>query len=244
MTDISARLWDGTINCIITHGSTTIYVSLTKSLTTAELTETKQLRVHRNSYFPLYFPQISILLQCETQWLEYEDVALSWNKPIGVLYDLMQGTTPWKLRACQGEYPDYILPLMDLEQYWLNQLKESSYIQNGNAKSVMNLSKADSEQLWLGVREHDHHTWLEVYRKLKLQLKRVPVRAYLNEKKMDKVMEQRDQTLKDAISEILPDMPVKVIIHGVEPPLNGRIGELFQECVYIDGFLHITLIPL
>lgn len=188
---------------------------------------------------------MSSVLGVELQWLSVEDVALAWNKPIGVLYDLIPGRTPWRLEGHSDPNPDYILPKMDMEQYWLNQLKESSYIHNGNAKQVMGLSKQDSSMLWEGVKLHDFVIWRRVYDKLKLGYKRLPLRVYLNDSRLDRVVEFNGQTLGDVIREVVPELydKVSVVIHGIpSPPMESPIRQLFHECVYIDGFLHICCV--
>jgi autophagy-related protein 5 len=157
----------------------------------------------------------------------------------------MNGETPWRLKVHFDHYPDYILPLQDIEQYWLNQIKESCYIHNGNAKSIMTLSKQDTSSLWESVLNHDQSRWKCIYGKLKLEYKRIPLRVYLNDTKLDKVVQFHGQTLADTMHELLPELfpgTSSVITHGVEAPMDSPILELFQECVYIDGFLQLCVI--
>lgn len=53
----------------------------------------------------------------------------------------------------------------DLVEYWMNRIKEADFVRRGNATTVMNLSKADSTNLWTGVetREYLHK---KVYKRL------------------------------------------------------------------------------
>lgn len=89
------------------------------------------------------------------------------NWPIGLSFDLLTGLdpskcpddhmefVPWTLILHRKEYPkDLILSLVDkstILDYWLNQIKEASYVRYGNSKAIMNLSKDDTDSLWKSV---------------------------------------------------------------------------------------------
>ena len=203
----------------------------------------------------MYFQLLSSYFNDEVSFLYTEDdVPVAWNKPIGVLYDLMQGTSPWRL-SCgtkADEYPEYILPLADVESYWCNQMKEACYIHNGNSKQMMSLSRDDSLTFWHSVVTHNQTTWFRMFAKLHLQFKRIPIRLYLNDSKLDKVVQWHGQTLGEAMCELIPELfdmkrwrnndQVSVVLHGVEPPLQCPVDDLYRECVYVDGFLHLCVI--
>jgi autophagy-related protein 5 len=158
--EIRKRIWNGTIPVIIV---------LDKNESRGSVTPFYLLRCHRTSYFPLYLPKVLAYFKKDLNdpdlasslswWLDFEDVPIRWNWPIGLSYDLMagvdpdapaEGYQPWTLTLHYKNYPkDYILALGAgvWAEYWLNQIKEACYIREGTAKSVMDLSKEDTSTL-------------------------------------------------------------------------------------------------
>jgi autophagy-related protein 5 len=109
-------------------------------------------------------------------WLEFEGVPLKWHYPTGLLYDLCSGaepvdlpreddeaevrvtagTEPWKLVVHYSEHPGEQLIQLDLEgrvllDTFINAVKEADFVRNGSARTVMGLSREDSEALWKSV---------------------------------------------------------------------------------------------
>jgi len=119
-------------------------------------------------------------------WFDVQDLPLKWHYPIGLLYDLYAGaehndgqdeqskgginkrlpekadTLPWKLTLHYTDFPfDHIFQLDDqgkvLLDAFVNSVKEADFIRNGSAKTVMGLSKNNSDALWRAV---ETRTWL------------------------------------------------------------------------------------
>ncbi|KAH9831889.1 Autophagy protein 5 [Teratosphaeria destructans] len=141
-------------------------------------------------------------------WLEFEGVALKWHYPAGLLYDLFSGAEPvhaerqsggdrsvvresrsaWRLTIHYTDFPAGQLIQLDgdgrvmLDSY-INAVKEADYIRNGTARTVMSLSKEDSDRLWLAVQNHDRTMFNAVNNKLLnppgLELRHVPMKIYL-----------------------------------------------------------------
>jgi len=109
-------------------------------------------------------------------WFDVQDLPLKWHYPVGLLYDLYSGaehggdqgvqskddtgrkadTLPWKLTLHYTDFPfDHIFQLDDqgkvLLDAFVNSVKEADFIRNGSAKTVMGLSKNDSDALWKSV---------------------------------------------------------------------------------------------
>lgn len=113
-------------------------------------------------------------------WFDFQDLPLKWHYPVGLLYDLFSGaehsdgkggqnksggeagalelpeTIPWKLTLHYTEYPfDQLFQIDDqgkvLLDAFINSVKEADFIRNGSAKTVMGLSKNDSDALWKAV---------------------------------------------------------------------------------------------
>ncbi|KAH3678126.1 hypothetical protein WICMUC_001690 [Wickerhamomyces mucosus] len=237
MSQLQKLFWDGSINIIVTL--------IPSDSNQMEISREYYLIVARNSYFPIYYKQIlqyfkPYLLVPEwserySWWLEFEDIPLKWNQPIGLLYDSLTGLDPekrrlndhptWKLNLHYRNYPDeYILPLNSYEtlnSYWINQLKESCYVLNGTAKPMMVLSKKDSFDLWESVENHDLSKFQSNFKKLLPQnnnninnkLKNIPIRIYLTA--VNKTISlpinpfQKDNeltTLGMALNELLPEI--------------------------------------
>ena len=168
-------------------------------------------------YFPVYYPRIidyfhaasgsgSGNLRSNPVWLEYEDVPIKWNLPIGLLYDLLylpsksnkSEVSTWnlQLRVASNETPypsQHIIPFPSngdcvgyekmLNQVFINSLKQACYVANGNARSVMNLSEDDTYALWRAMAKHDMGVFSSVRNKVNLPLRgarqRVPVKLYV-----------------------------------------------------------------
>jgi autophagy-related protein 5 len=63
---------------------------------------------------------------------------------------------PWKLMVHFTEYPGDQLIQMDADgrailDSYINSVKEADFIRNGSARTVMSMSKEDSDNLWLSV---------------------------------------------------------------------------------------------
>lgn len=204
-------------------------------------------------------------------WLEFDGVPLRWNYPVGLLLDQLvpQGTPQgarrdcWRLTLRHRSYPEgYVLPLASLEDvraHWLNQLKESCYVLNGTAKPVMQLSTSDTALLWDSVLGHDVHDFWRVFRKLLPgpgRAKHIPTRFYftVSDKVIDLPIGDAHDTDTVTVGEVLhgffPDLfgcpkayqDAKPVVHGIVVPIEAPLLQLYRECVYIDGFLHITIV--
>lgn len=143
------------------------------------------LLVYRLLYFPLHYPHIVQFfsditgsdLTATPVWLEYENVPLKWNLPVGVLYDLLyllgkkDPREPWVLElkhhSLSSPYPsDKIIPFENEGktslyekttcQVVMNHLKQSCYVVNGNSRAMVNLSESNSRALWDSIRTHDY----------------------------------------------------------------------------------------
>ena len=120
-------------------------------------------------------------VQAHDAWLSIEGVPLKWHYPLGLLYDLFSGADPvnpdkdgltsadpesgessanlplpWRLTIHYTDYPGDQLIQLDGEgrallDSYINAVKEADFIRNGSAKTVMSMSKEDSDNLWRAV---------------------------------------------------------------------------------------------
>lgn len=143
----------------------------------------------------------------------------------------------------------------------MNQIKESCYVQHGSAKPVMILSKQDSSDLLQSVKTHDANKFWSIMPKIQSKgtkkLKNIPIRLYIpvSDKVIDVPLEPfcpdgSQRKLGDVLHQTLPDLfpstknniLAKPVLHGVTVPLDAPLVELFYEGLYVDGFLHISII--
>lgn len=113
-------------------------------------------------------------------WLDFESVPLKWHYPTGLLYDVFSGAKPadgskgaeieeiktvsstateplpWRLTLHYSDYPSDQLMNLDsdgkyLQDAFVNAVKEADFVRNGSARTVMGMSKEDSDNLWRSI---------------------------------------------------------------------------------------------
>ncbi|KAI4740687.1 putative autophagy protein Apg5 [Aureobasidium sp. EXF-12298] len=141
-----------------------------------------------------------------TAWLSFENVALKYHYPIGLLHDLFSGAPPanpdddgseeaegergkpWKLVVGYAGFPDEQLMGLDAEERvvrdcYVNAVKEADVIRNGKGNVYMGLSKGDSDTLWQAVQDHDLAKFNTINNKLLnppgTPLRNIPIKIYL-----------------------------------------------------------------
>lgn len=283
---INDRLWNGSINVRIilpVNGADKLFL----------------LKLYRNSYFPIQFPTLVEFFSPHVPglskvplWLEYDGVPISWNLPVGVLYDYLHlpvvdrtvaDSNAWSLHLRfvgdkdDSKYPweqvvpfQYKLPnsqidyIRSLTEILVNQLKQSTFILNGNSKPIMNLSEADSNELVDAIRLHNSPALKAINSKIMRQItsfQKLPVKVYIPGsthiiQSPVLLMGQQDEhgpiTLKGFLTDQFPELFTEkdsfaaVYIQGIEASvlLDSLVGlqeiwEVFKLC---DNFLHIVLI--
>ncbi|KAK7205164.1 autophagy protein Apg5-domain-containing protein [Myxozyma melibiosi] len=278
--DLRRRVWDGVVPIQIILAADEARMSV----------DPYYINASRISYFPLLFPQITAYFKPYLRdpdsadslewWLEFEDVPLRWNWPIGLLYDLLTGLDPsqsdnpdhdwhlpWTLVLHHNRYPTETLLRLrntgDLVENWVNRVKEADFIRRGNATTVMNLSKADSTNLWSGVETHNYDLFWSVAKKLlpseTSSLRHIPIKIYLPSS--NKVLQtlvpphlspKEPHTVGTALHKFLPDLfpsrrtclLARPILHGAFLGMTVPLAELLSECMYTDGYLHICIVMI
>ncbi|CAN6607429.1 autophagy protein 5 [Trichomonascus vanleenenianus] len=176
---------------------------------------------------------------------------------------------PWALELHHKNYPkDYILgyeSIDSLRDYWLNQSKEACYLRDGNAKAIMNMSKDETDELWESVKAHRFATfWSITDRRLlpntATNLRYVPVKVYLpvTNKMLQRLIrptledKREPQTVGTALHEHLTELfpsrrtciRARPLIHGIVIPLQAPLAELLAQCMFVDGFLHVSIVMI
>lgn len=267
---LSQSIWDGQINVKIVCEETEFL-----------------LWIPRNSYFPLYYADIanffnsviSADLTSSPIWLEHEEVPLKWNIPAGVLYDLLyypvaENRSEWGL-SLRYDSPTLPYPATDiipfsmledsidyssmLSQVVVNQLKQSTFVMNGNAKAMMSLSEDNSRFLWKAIALHDYSGFHSIVKKLHprgQQPQRIPVKLYvagtpaLIQAPIAPLADGKITTLSDLLQKWVPLLFNKTtllkavpVIHGVDAlvladELLLRIWYAFR---HLDNFLYVVV---
>lgn len=141
--------------------------------------------IERLSMFAVTSPSIKQQQQyavVNNTWLEDKQAKkpLRWHLFAGVLFDLLKAqqehkhTLPWKLILHFSSYPhDKILSLTNgldtVKQYYFNSLKQSLYMQYGNAKkSTSEITKHHHDILWKSIQSNNYEMFSSVNQNLQL----------------------------------------------------------------------------
>ncbi|ODV61541.1 Atg5p [Ascoidea rubescens DSM 1968] len=233
--DVIDRIWKGTIKISVRLSPLDLNIHHHKS-------PVYYLTAKRNSFLPLYYddflkffkPYLNFATEQTFErlklnlWLEFEDIPIKWNYPIGLLYDYLGldlNAHVWNLKIHFNNYPtDFLIPQIKLdfmEKFWVNQIKEACYIQHSSAKPIMSLSTVDSSSLWESVKAHDFSQFNSIFYKkilppVSTDLKHVPVKVYLPYSSsnfiLQELVEPKDPetnlkiTIKDVLNKWLPDL--------------------------------------
>ncbi|KAG5365775.1 Autophagy protein 5 [Yarrowia sp. B02] len=179
---------------------------------------------------------------------------------------------PWMLtlQADQKEeYPKSLLlripSKQTLRDYWMHQLKEACVSRDGNANRVMNLSNANAQKMWDSLvlndfktfwavmttilpRERDANTIRSLPVKVYLPMSNQCIAAIVRPENEDGTLCTVGQALHAHLPTFFPSetkaVVARVVLHGVEVPLEAVLANLYYMAMYPDGFLHISLVMI
>jgi len=107
----------------------------------------KDIRKHFDSFAPSPCDQSEV-------WLDFNKVPLSWNLPVGLMFDLLEGIeqgVPWTLTLHYRGIPaDKIARCGGVESirfFFINALKEAMYLRTNSPKEIMNMAKEEEGKL-------------------------------------------------------------------------------------------------
>ncbi|KAL2863780.1 autophagy protein 5 [Aspergillus lucknowensis] len=180
LNSIQKTIWDG-------HLSLSITLAPSESRK-FDQTDPYLISYPRISYLPSLLPRLKAFFHSSLidpaaysphdGWFSFENVALKWHYPVGLLYDLYAGadpatkssdtesssskdaSLPWRLVVHFSDWPGEELVRLDaqgmvMHDAFINSVKEADFIRNGTAKGIMSLSKDDSSGLWKAVQDVD-----------------------------------------------------------------------------------------
>ena len=262
-TEVSKRIWNGSIN-----------IKIILDLDGRRLEYLVQ--AFRNSYFPLLYPQLIAYFQNFTNkriaspiWLEFEDVPLRWNIPVGVLYDYLylpahhsDRDRCWELNLqINDTFPvEYVMPFTKtnedsieyvkcLNEVLKNQLKQSTFVINGSAKSIMQMSEQDSENYLYSITSRNLNQYNSFNNKLIKSVKGVPIRIILpGSDTMSQVPASPAQTLAELVKSTTDDLSeiAHPHAHGIDISRlsDTPLLDIWQIFKHPDNVLYITMIIL
>ena len=126
-------------------------------------------------------------------WFEDEEskIALRWHLFAGVLWDMKQESKkiPWKIKLHFNNYPtSQILPieatevLTVVERNFKNSLKQALFLQQGNTKMAMNMSKQSHGLLWDSILTSNYQLYQQVDGDLQNTQNLLPIRLMIDSK--------------------------------------------------------------
>ena len=139
-------------------------------------------------------------------WLEDEEtqIPLRWHIFVGVLFDMMTTTRqssgaatmpiPWKIRLHFMHYPSsQILPLeadnvlATVERSFRNSLKQALFLQHGNSRIAMNMSRQTHQRFWDAIEAANYKLYQQINEDLQASTQKspvqlIPIRMFLDSK--------------------------------------------------------------
>lgn len=249
------KVWNGSIN-----------VKLTFDIGEDELKE-YLLTIPRVSYLPIYYQEVIEYFRnfqdiSDPIWLEYNSIPVKWNLPVGVIYDFYHipntlgcriDNSVLKLSLKSGlSYPNEILPCtyrgrIDYERSlmdnYFNQLKQSSFVLNGNSKLVMNLSTDNSSKLWESIRNHDLNDYSTVTKRLAPKsINKIPIKIYVSNSSMIQLPVMTNENLNDLLEKYHNNFDAYVQGINVKDLKLVDLSQLWTLFKHLDNFLYIVLI--
>ncbi|XP_065226905.1 autophagy protein 5 [Planococcus citri] len=228
------------------------------------------LMVPRLSYFPLVWDKVRKHFskhvhpdkQESEMWLDFNGTPLRWHYPVGLLFDLYAYDTqlPWSLTVHFDKFPeDEIIHCASrdvVKSHFMSTIKEADALKH-RSQVISIMQEKEHTQLWLGLQNDKFDQFWAVNKKLmdtssnEGEFKHIPFRLYTTDdapfvQKLIKPYneDKQQKVLSNLIQEIYPSNydKMKVIIHGIDIPLDTPIQWLSEHLSYPDNFLHFCVV--
>ncbi|XP_031570229.1 autophagy protein 5-like [Actinia tenebrosa] len=205
----------------------------------------------------------------DEMWFEYDGQPLKWHYPIGVLFDLYgsSASLPWNLTVHFQKFPEEELMRCPgkeaVESHFMSAIKEADSLKH-RSQVINSMQKKDHKQIWLGLCNDKFEQFWAVNRRLMERsaedpfFKHIPFRIYQADKPFRQnlfkpVTDNGEQLLlSDLLRSCVPNLMSsdgtdlnsdwRVVIHGIEPPLETPTQWLSEHLSYPDNFLHIIIV--
>eukprot|EP00794_Sanderia_malayensis_P016032 gene16032-17652_t len=216
--EVLREIWEGRVPVCFTLSQ--------DEIATVEQPEPYYMLVPRLSYFPLvvdkmcrHFQKAAGQNDSDEMWLEYEGQPLKWHYPIGVLFDIHGSSEhlPWGITVHFKRFPDAEIIRCNskeaVEAHFMSCLKEADNLKHRS--QVMNsMQKRDHKQLWSGINSGGFLTLRDLLK----------------------------WSITHALDEEFQGDKWKIIIQGIEPPLETPLQWLSEHLSHPDNFLHICML--
>ncbi|KAI1294592.1 Autophagy protein 5 [Halotydeus destructor] len=200
-------------------------------------------------------------------WLDFDGQPLKWHYPIGLLWDLYgaDSSLPWNITIHFTKFPEEELVRCStrsaIETVFISTIKEADTLKHRG--DVMNsMQKKDHTQLWLGLQNDRFDQFWSVNKKLMERtagkaFMSIPLRFYqqdvcgFHQVLVKPVTKETgdERTLRDLVLELSlcppsntdQSLEPRLIIHGIEPPLDTPLQWLSEHLSFPDNFLHLCI---
>ncbi|KAL4084801.1 hypothetical protein QTP88_027703 [Uroleucon formosanum] len=229
------------------------------------------LMVPRMSYFPLvcdkvkkhFVKHVDPEKQEMEMWLEFKNIPLKWNNPIGVLYDLFtindkQVDLPWKITVHFDNFPeDQLLRCScreSVESNFMSSMKEADMLKH-RSQVFSTMQRHQHNQLWTGLLNDKFDQFWSENKKLMepsegSYFKHIPIHFYrsgssvMTQTLVKPVSDDGNHiTLGELIKLNYPSLDnPKIFTHGICIPHETPIQWMSEHMSYLDNFLHLVII--
>lgn len=118
-------------------------------------------------------------------WFSDRELAMRWQYPVGVLYDLVgKRRLPWTLTVHFSKFPQHILDLRNsdtCERTFFHSFKQAVHLETGTSRSALNMPRVHQTEMWKAIVAGDREAYLVrdilPSRSLEAPPKSVPVRV-------------------------------------------------------------------
>ncbi|KAL3916743.1 MAG: hypothetical protein SGPRY_006689 [Prymnesium sp.] len=264
----ASLVWAGEVPCVISLAA--------EEVTTLEAPLPFHLVLPRQSFLPFltapaheYFKPFAPPIGGGEPWYECKGVALRWELPVGLLFDVHAGEQrfadlPWHLTLHFQSLPRALLSssTAGAEAALLNTIKESCYLRCGTSLPAMSLSLAKQKELTASLMTNDHSAYCAVASKISAGISAhlgeggvvhaVPIRVFISphewrQQPVAPSLSSGEPTrLCDLLETMLPSFfgsaaseTARVIVQGVRVPLDIPVLWLYSMCNHPDGFLYV-----
>ncbi|XP_054714207.1 autophagy protein 5-like [Uloborus diversus] len=263
--EVLREVWNGQLPICFRLASEEIY--------TLQQPEPFYLMVPRLTYFPLVTDKVQKHFSSHVKdeavgsemWLDYDSQPLKWHYPVGLLYDFYgaDSTLPWNVTVHFQDFPEKELIHCSnkaaVQSHFMATVKEASALKH-RTQVVQSMVPKEHKELWHGLEKDKFDQFWAINKRLmenpgEQSFKYIPFRIYqpgvslvqslikpLNE--AGEVNTLRD-LLKNAVPSIFEEIGTKykVVIHGINPPLEMHLQWMSEHLSYADNFLHIVILP-
>lgn len=263
--EILREIWDGQIPICFRLASEEIY--------TLQQPEPFYLMVPRLTYFPLLSDKIQKHFSNHVKddivgaemWIDYDSQSLKWHYPVGLLFDYYgsDAKLPWNVTVHFKDFPETELihcpNKLAVQSHFMSTVKEASALKH-RTQLVQSMLPKEHKELWQGFEKYKFDQFWAINKRLmenpgEQHFKYIPFRLYqpnvsLIQALIKPVQESGEHVLlRDLLKAIVPDCvdeigsKYKLILQGIEPPLNMHLQWMSEHLSYADNFLHIVLLP-